>query len=78
MQSSYQLVRVFNKAKVAEGNQAAIFLSVSPITLPQNELIRLSADIHKDKGVATTCFTAELEAGHYEIINQKFNVVVME
>ena len=71
MLSPYQLVRVFNKAKVAKGNQAAIFLSSSPITLPQNELIRLSADIHKDKGVTTTCFTAELEAGQYEV--QCFN-----
>lgn len=71
MQSSYQLVRVFNKSKVAEGNQAAIFLSAHPITLLQNELISISADIYKDEGVATTCFTSELEAGQYEV--QCFN-----
>jgi len=71
MQSAYQLVRVFNKTKVAEGNQAAIFLSTSPTTLLQNELISISADIYEDKGIATTCFTSELSDGQYEV--QCFN-----
>ncbi len=71
MQSAYQLVRVFNKTKVAEGNQAAIFLSTSPITLLQDELISISADIYEAKGIATTCFTSELSDGQYEV--QCFN-----
>lgn len=71
MQSSYQLVRVFDKENVAEGNQAAVFLSDSRITSTHNELISLSADIYKDKGIATSCFASELVSGQYEV--QCFN-----
>ena len=71
MLSSYQLVRVFDKPNIAKGNQAAVFLEASPDTLHNNELICLSADIYKDKGIATTCFISELTSGQYEV--QCFN-----
>lgn len=71
MQSSYQVVRVFDKPNIAEGNQAAVFLSNGPITLLHNELISLSADVYKNIGIATTCFTSELGNSEYEV--QCFN-----
>jgi len=67
MQNSYQLVRVFDKKGVADGNQAAVFLSAYPVSLNQNELISLSADIHRDDGIATTCFTSEVSDGEYGV-----------
>ena len=69
MQTSYKLVRVFDKSDEALGNQAAIFIDEKKSDL--NELTRISADIVKDKRIATACFVSQLTSGHYKV--QCFN-----
>lgn len=66
MRTSYQLVRVFNKAEEAQGNQAVVFFKDSQIDLP-HELSGISAEIYKQKGVATTCFISQVVSGHYKV-----------
>ena len=70
MKAACQLVRVFDKPQEAQGNQAMVFFEGNPIDLP-HERTRISADIYKQKGIATTCFISELMRGQYEV--QCFN-----
>lgn len=65
MQTSYQLVRVFDKPEVAQGNQAMVFFENNESSL--NELTRINADLYKDKGIATKCYVSLLDSGHYQV-----------
>jgi len=67
VQTSYQLVRVFDKPGEAQGSQALVFYEDSQVDTP-HELSKISAEI---KGVTTKCFVSQVVTGHYKV--QCFN-----
>lgn len=70
MSAHPQLITVFSKGNIAQGNQAAIFFNQDDVDLSYDHT-KMSADIYKEKGIETTCFISPQGSSHYKV--QCFN-----
>lgn len=70
MSAHPQLITVFSKGNIAQGNQAAVFFNQDDVDLSYDHT-KMSADIFKEKGIETTCFISQQDLKHYKV--QCFN-----
>ena len=70
LQSSYQVIRVFNKPGKAQGNTAAVINERHYVDLTLDRS-KISADMFNNNGIDTTCFISMVTNDHYNV--QCFN-----